>query len=649
MVGEIQQFDICVVCALAEEADAAVHEFSDGNANIQFQQAFSEKTGYTYRHTTLKNNRGESLVVLVMVMPFTGPIETVLSIRALLEEFHPRFVAMTGICAGRREKVALGDLVAASYSFHYDEGKVEAGEEGQDILQPEWKTHGPQRRIVQYLQAHSNWETPLVEMKQRLLGRELQPEELPRCLIAPIASGMAVQGNNPFPRLLEHNRKAVFLDQEVASFYQALHESPDVFFLAVKGVCDYADPAKNDDYHEYAAHASANYLLSFIQEYVTQETMPRGNDHQNQSPKKREEQAAGERKPNVEEHIRAILRDSAVVDHVRLFGVEELIAHVGDLLAVTNGSWIISLSGEGGVGKTALAYEVISRYAAATGFTRLAWASAKSVHLSLDGILLRTSSTKFRWTNLVRNMADQLGIKLSSSSAEWMKDLQREIHKLPRSEKCLLVIDNLETVEDVNEAIQYLGGDQIIKPHKILVTTRTALLGKIPSIAEKQVTGLKLPAALAFLRSIGNKDIQEAEDNDLKPLVETTEGNPLLIQLFVRCLLTSHLPFNIILDELQAVHQQFGKNIVEYLYAESLSLLKEQCGSDIAYSIMNAFCPLSAGDTVNYDDLLKYSGIEDQEIFKKALKISCDLALIRSSKLNSKYSIHSLLWRFICG
>lgn len=63
---------------------------------------------------------------------------------------------------------------------------------------------------------------------------------------------------------------------------------------------------------------------------------------------------------------------------------------------------------------------------------------------------------------------------------------------------------------------------------------------------------------------------------------------------------------------------------------------------------MNAFCPLSAGESVDYDDLLRYSGIEETEPFHNALRLACDLALIRSLKLNSKYSIHSLLWNFIC-
>lgn len=273
MEEQRKQFDVCIVSALPKEAQAVVREFSERGENVRFQRAFSQKNRYVYQHATLKNDEGELLTVLVMCMPFTGPTETVLSVRTLLEEFQPRFVAMTGICAGYRKEVALGDLVAASYAFHYEQGKGEAGADGEDILRPEWRTHGPTRRIVQYLNTFTEWEPLLAEMKRLRLGRELQHAERPKCLVAPIASGMAVQANNPFPRLLEHNRKALFLDQEVAAFYQTLQEAPDISFLAVKGVCDYADALKNDDYHDYAARAAAVYMLAFIQQHVTKQTV----------------------------------------------------------------------------------------------------------------------------------------------------------------------------------------------------------------------------------------------------------------------------------------------------------------------------------------------------------------------------------------
>jgi nucleoside phosphorylase len=267
-------FDICILCALPEEAEAVRNEFEDRCQQVSFQSAFTKKRKYPYWHAICKNLREEPLTVLVMAMPFTGPVETPIFVQAILDEFRPRFIAMTGICAGDRNR-AIGDLVVASYAFHHDVGKMARGKEGQDFLRPEWRTTGPQSRIVMYAQALTTWKRPLIEMKQRLLGRDLLLEEHPRCLIAPIASGMAVQGNYPFPRLQEHNRKVEFLDQEVAAFYRTLQELPEVPFLAVKSVCDNGDPAKNDNYHDYAARASAVYLLYFIQEYVNEETMPR--------------------------------------------------------------------------------------------------------------------------------------------------------------------------------------------------------------------------------------------------------------------------------------------------------------------------------------------------------------------------------------
>jgi nucleoside phosphorylase len=282
MVGGIQQFDICIVCALAEEAEAVINEFS-ARCKIRFNQAFSQIDGCEYQCATIRNKERKALAVLVTWMPFTGPVETANRVRSLLEEFHPRFVAMTGICAGYKEQVALGDLVAAAYAFHYEEGKVEADTNERGRFRPEWRTHSTAKRVVQYINHFAAWEPPVAEMKRTMIRRELQEAERPRCVVAPVASGMAVYVNNPFPRLLEHNRKALFLDQEVAAFYQTLSEFPDMYYLAVKGVCDYGDEDKSDGYHDYAARASAIYLLFFIREYVTDQTMPRREVEQNHS------------------------------------------------------------------------------------------------------------------------------------------------------------------------------------------------------------------------------------------------------------------------------------------------------------------------------------------------------------------------------
>jgi predicted transcriptional regulator len=355
-----------------------------------------------------------------------------------------------------------------------------------------------------------------------------------------------------------------------------------------------------------------------------------------------------ERVALIEERIRRILRNNAVVDHTQLFGVDTFIEKIKDDIFALQGAWIISLCGEGGLGKTAITYEAVVRYAALAGFTRVGWVSAKTLQLLPDGVLLRDGSAELHWSSLVKKLADQLDIRLGDNSSGWITDFQRGIRSLAPGERCLLIVDNLETVHDVDEAIQYLGSKALVNPHKILLTTRHALLGKVQYLVERYVRALEIEPALRFIRSLGGDVVEQASDDELRPIVEVTEGNPLLIKLFVTRLLMSHLPLAFVLAELQAVNQRLGRNIIDYLYAESLSMLQQYCGKDDSRWLLNAFCPLGAGDSVSYEALLTYSGIADEEMFRNTLRVACDLSLIRTSKLNSHYSIHSLLWNFVC-
>jgi transcriptional regulator with XRE-family HTH domain len=308
-----------------------------------------------------------------------------------------------------------------------------------------------------------------------------------------------------------------------------------------------------------------------------------------------------ERVAFIEDRIQGILRNNAVVDHTQLFGVDTFIEKIKDDISAPQAAWVISLCGEGGLGKTAIAYEAVTRFAASAGFTRVGWVSAKTLQLLPDGVLLRDGSAELHWSNLVKKLADQLDIHLGDNSSGWITDFQRGFRSFSPGERCLLIVDNLETVDDVDEAIQYLGSNALVNPHKILLTTRHALLGKVQYLVERRVKGLELEPALRFIRSFGNDVFEEASDDELRPIVEVTEGNPLLIKLFITRLLTSHLPLAFVLAELQAVNQRLGRNIIDYLYAESLSILEQHCGKDASHWILNAFCPLGAGDSVSYD------------------------------------------------
>src|SRR5579884_1039321 len=150
MENRAQFFDICIVCALYEEAEAVLNEFTR-RCNVSFTSAFSSTDRYEYRHTIIQNNRGEHLTILVTWLADNGPVRTGLHLKPLLQEFHPRFAAMTGICAGYKDKdVRLGDLVVAEYAYHYEMGKDTIGKDGQKKHEPQTTTYGVTPQVLQY-------------------------------------------------------------------------------------------------------------------------------------------------------------------------------------------------------------------------------------------------------------------------------------------------------------------------------------------------------------------------------------------------------------------------------------------------------------------------------------------------------------------
>jgi nucleoside phosphorylase len=199
MEEQPQSFDICIVCALYEEASAVLDEFS-ARCGATFTKAFRGLNQLEYRHATIQNRRGEFLTVLVTWLSRMGPIRTGLDLAPLLHEIGPRFVAMTGVCAGDRRKVKLGDLIVASDAYHPEEGKITTGADGQPVHLPETRTEGATTQVVQYVRGFDEWKEPVRELKRQQLKRAWKATDEPQCHIEVMASSMAVHADNPFPQ-----------------------------------------------------------------------------------------------------------------------------------------------------------------------------------------------------------------------------------------------------------------------------------------------------------------------------------------------------------------------------------------------------------------------------------------------------------------
>lgn len=271
MENHSQSFDVCIICALPEEVRAFLAVVKP-HCEDGLEECTSPRYGYSYRSAALKNDKNELLTLHISWLPRYGPQEMTLHLSRVLEECQPRIAIMTGICAGDAQQVRLGDLVVAERTFTYDNGKFTLDEQGRSVHSHDTLTYQLDANILQFLGLFDDWK-PLIA---RLEGPpSMLDQQKTVCHIKAMASGSAVRADNPFQDVQAPVRGTVAIDMEGAAFGLVMSRHPLTRWLIVKGVCDYADGAKNDTYHDYAASASASYALRFIQAYVTNERLPR--------------------------------------------------------------------------------------------------------------------------------------------------------------------------------------------------------------------------------------------------------------------------------------------------------------------------------------------------------------------------------------
>jgi tetratricopeptide (TPR) repeat protein/nucleoside phosphorylase len=450
-------FDICIFCALPEEADA-VEEAVKHRYQVSFQQGFSQIDKYEYRFTTIHNNKQEKLTLLLSWLPSKGLVETAVHFRPLLQEFRPRFAAMTGICAGDKTKVSLGDLIVAECAYIYESGKVllDREENGRKKYVCEARMYHPDPQTIQYARRFRGWE-PVIKR----LVPPLQGQAPPQCHIAPLASGNAVRSDSPFQEIALPAYKTAAIDMEGAAFYRVVSDFPETRALLVKGVCDYADEDKHDCYHTYAALISATYLLCFIHEYVTQETMPAmssGEGRRNSFPVW-----------NV-----PFLRNSLFT------GREQVLSLLRERLTSTTAPAFTqpqALCGLGGIGKTQMATEYIYRHF--DDYQQIFWANAATEHTLIADFV---------------SIARQLDL-LTDTEADRALLINTVKHWLAEHDQWLLILDNANSPDLVYD---FLPGRY--KGHVIL-TTQAQALGPLAQSIELGALDTEDARSLLFRRA----------------------------------------------------------------------------------------------------------------------------------------------------
>lgn len=202
---------------------------------------------------------------------------------------------------------------------------------------------------------------------------------------------------------------------------------------------------------------------------------------------------------------------------------------------------VVSLVGDGGVGKTALAlkvaYEILD--AADNPFDAIVWTTAKTSMLTVGEIR--------RIEGAVADSLGLLGVAARELGAPSGSDPLLEVREYLSHFKVLLILDNLETVLD-DRLREFLS--ELPMGSKVLITSRVGF-GTLESI---KVDSLEHGEAVALLRSLGRlrnvPAIQKADSQAIDSFVDKMGAHPLFIKWFVSAVQSGQRPEDVLANDL---------------------------------------------------------------------------------------------------
>lgn len=206
--------------------------------------------------------------------PRQGLVSATMYSAKVIEKLRPRFLCMTGICAGIREHCGIGDAILASESWEWQAGKYVSTEEA-------FRSEPYQLAVSPAISARFQELSEDQQFLSRLHAdwRGEKPDKAPQLQVGPIASGSAVVGDERIvERIRSQHRRLLGIDMEVyGSYYSAAHASfPRPGFFAIKCASDFADSEKSDKFQRYCAYLSAEILCEFLKRNLADLTRASG-------------------------------------------------------------------------------------------------------------------------------------------------------------------------------------------------------------------------------------------------------------------------------------------------------------------------------------------------------------------------------------
>jgi len=254
--------DILLLTGLHEEL-----QWIQRVTGFEFERRNRQGTSYLFANV-IRGDRNVRIVTLRQLEK--GLTTAAITATKALCIWKPSVVVMTGICAGVRGTVNLGDLIVATQCFEHSSGQLKDGQ-----LIPLQNRVAIQPWLLDFLMSLTDSST----MLRKIQSDYMQP--LPDKFTTNIHYGamacgpQVVKDQSYIDQLKGREHSLVGLDMEsygvaLAASMCSTH-SQTIVPIIVKGVCDFGDAGKSDHWHDYSSYASASFVLAVLEQIFTRD------------------------------------------------------------------------------------------------------------------------------------------------------------------------------------------------------------------------------------------------------------------------------------------------------------------------------------------------------------------------------------------
>ena len=250
--------DVVIVTALEKERDAVLRY-------LDSPEQVTSKNRTVHKAYLQHENSETGYQVVVLCFGGMGNVQSAIAVTQAIDIWNPAAIVLTGIMGGVEDSErSLGDLIVAEQIVGYESGKVkDTGTETRfQVQQP---TYGMLEKARNFPPEKWVCDRRTIPWPDGQSGRVS-----PQVHFGVVASGEKVIADTiTVPKLQSSWEKLIGVEMEgfgtALAVYQA--DSAPAMFM-VKGICDWANPNKNDAWENawqaYAADVAAAYVVNFL-------------------------------------------------------------------------------------------------------------------------------------------------------------------------------------------------------------------------------------------------------------------------------------------------------------------------------------------------------------------------------------------------